>query len=224
MASCPRSSKFECMVAFKSLSGTRSASDGEVCSSARTSATVTNIVDQNYKGSCVLDTLEPPKYKYMYHVHMILGRSSDVQSASNLDEFTPPPVPPRLGDPSAKVTRTQYVSHTHEETKSLRSASSPLPMLRRDCEVIGSSTVAQSKSGKQLHKCTPVFEERTMRNELSKSMLVSSSPFAAMTLNEFVLQYSHMLPMCVKVVQGYSSMLHPGRVFNIHFVKQTKVH
>ena len=223
MASCPRSSKFECMGALP-LSGTRSASDEEVCSPAKMSATVANNVDQKYKGSCVLDTFEPPKYKYMYHVHMILGRSTDVQSASNLDEFTPPPVPPRLGDPSAKVTRTQYVSPTHEKTKSLRSASSPLPVPRRDCEVIGSSTVDQSKSRKQRHRSTPVFEERTLRSELRKSTFVSSPPSVAMTLNQVVLKYSHILPMRLKIVRGYGSMLHPGRVCNIHFVKQTKVH
>lgn len=227
MASCPRSSKLEGM-GFKPLRGTRSASDGEVCSSAKLSATVADNVHQNYKGSCVFDTFEPPKYKYMYRVHMILGRSADVQSASNSDELTPPPVPPRLSNPYAEVTypkpaTTHPVSPTRDNTKSLRSASSPLPLPKRDCELITNSTVAQSRGRKQRHKSTPMFEQWSLQSKLMTGTLVSSTPFATMTLNQFVLRYSHMLPVRVKIVQGYGSMLRPGRVCNIHFVKQTKV-
>ena len=156
------------------------------------------------------------------HVHMKLGH---VQSR-NPSEPSPPPIPPRLIRSSSNVAQSP----------------GPMTSFNRANAAYSKTELQTARSrGKavrrQRHSSAPAFEEWSIRSEIEppvdQAPVVPSASevevhqygnhLSPITLNQLVLQYSHMLPMRVKIIQGCDSLLHTGKIYNIHFVKQLKV-
>ena len=181
--------------------------------------------------------------KHPHHFPARLGHTVALSDRLNSDYSNPPPVPPRLCKPPSKVTR-------QGNTQVMRTTISPLPpnpvsKVTRpqshggEADII--STTPRTESRQSRYRSTPVFEDWKLPSDLqTRSKLPASTQPAskveqlrepddddqskkAMSLNQFSLQYSHMLPMRVKIVKGCGPLLQNGKVYNIHFVKRLKV-
>ena len=182
--------------------------------------------------------------KYPHHAPVRLGHTVTLSDHLNSDNSNPPPVPPRLSTPSSKVTR-QGNTQVMKTTSSPLSTVPPNPLSKvtrpqsHGGEVDFKSTTPHTESRRSRYRSAPVFEDWKLPSDLrTRPKLPVPPPPAseaeqlresddqskeAMSLNQFSLQYSHMLPMRVKIVKGCGPLLQNGKVYNIHFVKRLKV-
>ena len=174
-----------------------------------------------------------------YHVHMKVGRAQSEPSNTSGAGASPPPVPPRLGKPFHRSPRpaSQYLQPVSAMTSELQSPRRREAMRSTDLQTARKRREAVNKVKRQRHMSVPIFEEWNLRKEskpsadeatvLTSTSKVDSQTFSdgsvAIKLSQFILQYAHMLPLRVKIVQGYGSTLCTGRIYNIHFIKQLKV-
>ena len=161
---------------------------------------------------------------------MECGHCSDVSSGSpKSNKSNPPPLPPK---PPPKVTRqsSQPIPSSGKAKVAERTRSPVSTVVKYDeISEYDKSPSSQSESRKRFTSTPgpdwklPSDHRRLLGNAATSTSPTDRDKVAAISLDQFVLQYSHMLPIHVKILKGCGPVLHTGKVYNIHVVKRLKV-